>query len=54
MIDESQGSIVLGGTTDVPSKYVAPTIVRDVKVDDSLMGEYAISFFTSRVPDLLT
>ncbi|OCH89619.1 NAD-aldehyde dehydrogenase [Obba rivulosa] len=39
LIDETQGKIVLGGEVDVAQKYIAPTIVRDVPENDSLMSE---------------
>jgi acyl-CoA reductase-like NAD-dependent aldehyde dehydrogenase len=38
-LDHTDGSIVIGGQTDATEKYIAPTIVRDVDVDDSLMSE---------------
>ena len=46
LLDSTKGEIVLGGETDETKKYFAPTIVKDVKADDSLMSEYdsAISF----------
>lgn len=39
LLDETKGKIVAGGETDVLKKFVAPTIVRDVPLDDSLMSE---------------
>ncbi|KAI8980223.1 aldehyde dehydrogenase [Trametes punicea] len=39
LIDETKGTIVLGGGADVSKRYIAPTVVRDVSGDDSLMGE---------------
>ncbi|KAI9067689.1 NAD-aldehyde dehydrogenase [Trametes sanguinea] len=39
MIDETKGKVVLGGQADVDNRYVAPTVVRDVPLDDVLMGE---------------
>ncbi|KAI0819375.1 NAD-dependent aldehyde dehydrogenase [Trametes gibbosa] len=36
-IDGTKGKIVIGGDADVSKRYVAPTIVRDVKTDDVLM-----------------
>ncbi|TFK87170.1 aldehyde dehydrogenase [Polyporus arcularius HHB13444] len=38
-LDETKGKIVLGGATDVEKRYIAPTVVRDVPVDDSLLTE---------------
>ena len=34
---ETSGTVVLGGTVDAPERYVAPTVVRDVRADDALM-----------------
>ncbi|KXN84054.1 Aldehyde dehydrogenase, dimeric NADP-preferring [Leucoagaricus sp. SymC.cos] len=39
LLDNTKGKIVLGGETDEATKFIAPTIVRDVAVDDSLMSE---------------
>lgn len=39
LIEETQGTIVFGGEVDVSQKYVAPTLVRDVPENDSLMSE---------------
>lgn len=39
----AQGTIVAGGETDAATKYIAPTIVKDVKPDDSLMSECIFS-----------
>ncbi|OJT05215.1 Aldehyde dehydrogenase family 3 member B1 [Trametes pubescens] len=39
MIDGTKGTIVVGGDTDVSQRYIAPTIVKDVRGDDSLMAE---------------
>lgn len=39
LIDESKGTIVFGGQADVPQRYIAPTLVKDVKADDVLMQE---------------
>lgn len=38
-IDETKGKVVLGGQSNVENRYIAPTIVRDVPVNDSLMEE---------------
>lgn len=40
LIDATKGKIVIGGEADVSKRYIAPTIVRDVKPDDELMKEY--------------
>lgn len=39
-IDNSKGKIVFGGEANVEEKYVAPTVLKDVKLDDSTMDEY--------------
>ena len=41
LLDDTQAKVVLGGQTDAAQKYIAPTIVRDVGLDDSLMSEWA-------------
>lgn len=39
LLDNTNGTIVVGGATDADKNYIAPTIVKDVKSDDSLMRE---------------
>lgn len=39
LLKDTNGQIVLGGEIDEATKYIAPTIVKDVKFDDSLMSE---------------
>ncbi|KZP16899.1 NAD-aldehyde dehydrogenase [Athelia psychrophila] len=39
MLDGTKGRIVLGGETDEAERFIAPTIVRDCTVDDSLMQD---------------
>lgn len=39
LLDETKGTVVFGGDTDVSQRYIAPTVVRDVRPDDVLMGE---------------
>ncbi|KAI0353663.1 aldehyde dehydrogenase [Trametes cingulata] len=39
LVDETKGKIILGGQADVSKRYIAPTVVRDVPLDDSLMSE---------------
>ncbi len=39
MVDETRGTVVVGGEADVEKRYIAPTIVRDVKAGDSLLSE---------------
>lgn len=43
-VDETKGTVVFGGEADVQKKYVAPTLVKDVTLDDSLMQEYVFLF----------
>ncbi|KAJ8474575.1 hypothetical protein ONZ51_g7116 [Trametes cubensis] len=38
-IDSTKGKIVFGGEVDAPQRYVAPTLVRDVRPDDPLMED---------------
>ncbi|HNJ96896.1 MAG TPA: aldehyde dehydrogenase family protein [Ilumatobacteraceae bacterium] len=33
------GKVAIGGTTDVDTRYIAPTVLVDVKPDDPVMGE---------------
>jgi acyl-CoA reductase-like NAD-dependent aldehyde dehydrogenase len=39
LLDNTKGKVVLGGQTDEATKYIAPTVVKDVSGDDSLMSE---------------
>ncbi|KAG0257499.1 Aldehyde dehydrogenase [Actinomortierella ambigua] len=39
LLDESKGKVVVGGETDEKERFIAPTVVLDVKADDSLMSE---------------
>ena len=39
LLDDTKGTVILGGDTDRETKYVAPTVVRNVGPDDSLMSE---------------
>jgi aldehyde dehydrogenase (NAD+)/aldehyde dehydrogenase (NAD(P)+) len=39
LLQNTQGTIVVGGQNDAATRYIAPTIVKDVKIDDSLMSE---------------
>ena len=39
LLKNTKGTIVLGGEMDESTKYIAPTVVKDVKLDDSLMSE---------------
>jgi acyl-CoA reductase-like NAD-dependent aldehyde dehydrogenase len=44
-LDNTKGTIVCGGETDTATNFIAPTIVKDVKGDDSLMSE-SVTFST--------
>lgn len=39
MLEATQGKVVLGGDTDRDEKYIAPTIVANVRANDSVMKE---------------
>ncbi|KAI0667920.1 aldehyde dehydrogenase [Trametes maxima] len=39
LVDETKGKVILGGQADVSKRYIAPTVVRDVPSDDSLMSD---------------
>ncbi|KAI0373634.1 aldehyde dehydrogenase [Pilatotrama ljubarskyi] len=39
LIDRTKGTIEFGGEVDVAERYVAPTVVSNVRADDSLMSE---------------
>ncbi|PPQ70858.1 hypothetical protein CVT26_014081 [Gymnopilus dilepis] len=39
LLEKTQGKIVFGGEVDIEKRYISPTVVRDVKGDDSLMSE---------------
>ncbi|PPQ70793.1 hypothetical protein CVT24_001074 [Panaeolus cyanescens] len=39
LLENTQGTVVIGGEVDKANKYIAPTIVKDVKPGDSLMSE---------------
>ncbi|KAG5649774.1 hypothetical protein H0H81_002077 [Sphagnurus paluster] len=39
LLDNTKGTIIAGGETDEATKYIAPTLIKDVKGDDSLMRE---------------
>ena len=42
LLDASKGTIVIGGEADENRKYIAPTIVKDVAADDSLLSEWVL------------
>ena len=39
LLQDTEGTIVMGGEVDVELKYVAPTLVKNVRGGDSLMSE---------------
>lgn len=39
LLERTEGDIICGGQVDVATRYVAPTIVDNVTMDDSLMSE---------------
>lgn len=39
LLEKSKGKIVFGGEVDKSTKFIAPTVVKDVGPDDSLMSE---------------
>jgi aldehyde dehydrogenase (NAD+) len=39
LLKATKGTIVFGGETNEEDKYIAPTVVKDVRWDDSLMSE---------------
>jgi hypothetical protein len=43
LLDNTKGTIVIGGETDKAANFIAPTVVKDVEGEDSLMSEY-VSF----------
>lgn len=39
LLDDTQGKVVAGGEIDIDKRFIAPTVVRDVPLDDSLMSD---------------
>ena len=39
LLDQTKGEIVFGGETDITKRYIAPTLVKNIRGDDSLMSE---------------
>jgi aldehyde dehydrogenase (NAD+)/aldehyde dehydrogenase (NAD(P)+) len=39
LLEKTQGKIVFGGEVDKNTKFISPTVVKDVGPDDSLMSE---------------
>ncbi|TFY68960.1 hypothetical protein EVJ58_g700 [Rhodofomes roseus] len=50
LIDNTKGTIVFGGEVDMETKYAAPTLIKDVRGDDSLMSEELFAPFLPVVP----
>ncbi|KAI1792163.1 aldehyde dehydrogenase [Ganoderma leucocontextum] len=50
MIDGTHGTVVVGGEADIENRYVAPTIVRDVKEGDSLLSDEIFGPVLALVP----
>ncbi|KAI1792769.1 NAD-dependent aldehyde dehydrogenase [Ganoderma leucocontextum] len=50
LLDNTKGTIVLGGETDVENRYIAPTVVKDVKGDDSLLTDEIFGPILALVP----
>lgn len=42
LVDNTKGNVILGGEVNVEERYVAPTVVRDLDGDDSLLSEYVL------------
>lgn len=49
LLSETKGKVIAGGEVDPEHKYIAPTIVRDVPPDDSLMSEYVHILCPNRI-----
>ena len=43
MLNGTKGTVAFGGKTDRSDKYVSPTFVTDVKLDDVLMKDEVIN-----------
>ncbi|KZT03863.1 aldehyde dehydrogenase [Laetiporus sulphureus 93-53] len=50
LIDNTKGTIVFGGEVDLVTKYAAPTVIKDVQRDDSLMSEEIFGPFLPIIP----
>ncbi|KZT65563.1 aldehyde dehydrogenase [Daedalea quercina L-15889] len=50
LLDDTKGTVVFGGTVDIAAKYVAPTLVKNVKRDDALMSEELFGPILAVVP----
>lgn len=43
MLDDTKGTVILGGEVIPEERYVAPTVVSNVRGDDSLMQQYVFT-----------
>lgn len=43
LLDETKGEVVLGGSAERENKFIAPTVVKDVGPDDSLMSQLSVT-----------
>ena len=50
LLESSKSEIILGGETDESQKYIAPTIVQNITMEDSLMGEEIFGPILSIIP----
>ncbi|KAI0659649.1 NAD-dependent aldehyde dehydrogenase [Cubamyces menziesii] len=50
LIDQTKGTVVFGGDADISERYVAPTVVRDVPLDDPLMRDEVFGPVLSIIP----
>lgn len=55
LLDSTSGTIAFGGQTDESRKFIAPTVVKGVKGEDSLMSECVyiclLEYFQARLTD---
>lgn len=55
LLDSTSGTIAFGGQTDESRKFIAPTVVKGVKDDDSLMSEcvfiFALEYYQACLTD---
>ncbi|KAI0649636.1 NAD-dependent aldehyde dehydrogenase [Trametes meyenii] len=50
LLEKTRGSVVFGGDSDVSARYVAPTLIRDVRMDDPLLEDELFGPILSLVP----
>lgn len=46
LLDNTKGTVVIGGDTDEATKFISPTVVKNVTGDDSLMNERVVFICT--------